>query len=224
MRKLIVLVVVLAVIVGAPTGVAAWSGVVQVPVVSGMFGMDHARDLGMQKDRQAFEDFATQFGIERPSAPENYTLSSPHHWAGGVKVDGVITEAALGSLREFNSANPYLKDISFRIHPGYVEMAAFVKGVPGYPFSGPVYGKFSIERHGPKSVSVNISSLQFGNIGVPGNYIDQAETEIGTYMNENIVEAGISIDSLQLREGGIYFKGTWPKTITADAPANGQVP
>ena len=224
MRKLVVVVVALAVVLGASTGVAAWSGVVQVPVVSGIFGMNHARDLGMQQDRQAFEDFCTQFGIERPSAPANYTLSSTHHWSGRVQVDGVITEAALGSLREFNSTNQYLSGINFRIHAGYVEMAAFVKGIPGYPISGPVYGQFSIERNGPKSVSVKISSLQFGNIGVPSNYIDQAESEIGTYMNANIVEAGISIDSLALREGGIYFKGTWPKTITADAPVNGQVP
>ena len=224
MRKLIGVLVALAVVLAVPLSVAAWSGVVQVPVVSGVFGMDHARDLGMQQDRQAFEDFCKQFGIERPSAPGNYTLSSPHHWSGAVKVDGVITEAALGSLREFNSDNPYLSGINFRIHAGYVEMAAFVKGIPGYPFSGPVYGKFSIERTGSKSVSVNISSLQFGNVGVPANYVDQAETEIGTYLNASIVKAGITIDSLELREGGIYFKGTWPKTITADPPAAGQVP
>jgi hypothetical protein len=57
MRKLIAIVVVLAVIV---TGAAGWSGVVQVPIVSAAFGMDHARDLGMKQDRQAFEDFCTQ--------------------------------------------------------------------------------------------------------------------------------------------------------------------
>jgi hypothetical protein len=73
-------------------------------------------------------------------------------------------------------------------------------------------------------VAAIISSLQFGNIGVPGNYVDQAESEIGAYVNATIVEAGISIDSLALREGGIYFKGTWPKTITAGPPADGQVP
>ena len=202
MRKLIGVLVALAVVLAVPLSVAAWSGVVQVPVVSGVFGMDHARDLGMKSDRQAFEAFTKQFGIERPSAPGNYTLSSPHQWAGGVKVDGVLTEAALGALPEFTSQNPYLSGINFRIHDGYVEMAAFVKGIPGYPLSGPVYGKFSIERTGSKSVSVNISSLQFGNVGVPSNYVDQAETEIGTYLNANIVEAALSIHSLQLPEGG----------------------
>jgi hypothetical protein len=221
MRKLIAIVVVLAVIV---TGAAGWSGVVQVPIVSAAFGMDHARDLGMKQDRQAFEDFCTQYGITRPSAPGNYTLSSHHHWSGSVQVDGVISEAALGSLREFNSENPYLSQVNFRIHAGYVEMAAFVKGVPGYPISGPVYGQFSITRTGSSSVAVSISSLQFGNIGVPGGYVDQAETEIGAYVNATILEAGISIQALELREGGIYFRGTWPKTITADAPASGNVP
>jgi hypothetical protein len=224
MRKLVAVVVALAVVVGASASVAGWSGVVQVPVVSAIFGMDHARDLGMKQDPQAFEDFCTEFGIERPSAVANYTLSSPHQWSGSVLVDGVISEGALGSLREFNTSNPYLSGINFRIHDGYVEMAAFVKGVPGYPFSGPVYGRFSIERNGPESVSVNISSLQFGNIGVPGNYVNQAESEIGAYMNATIVKAGITIDSLALREGGIYYKGTWPKTITAGPPVNGQVP
>lgn len=224
MRKLIVVVVVLGLLFSSAVGAAAWSGVVQVPIVSGVMGMDHARDLGLEKDRPAFDAFCTKFAIERPSAPANYTLSSPHHWAGGVPVDGVITEAALGSLHEFNSENPYLSGINFRIHSGYVEMAAFVKGIPGYPFSGPVYGQFSIQRNGPKSVTVNISQLQFGHIGVPQNYIDQAQTQIGVYLNANIAEAGISIDSLELREGGIYFKGTWPKTVTADGPVPNGLP
>jgi hypothetical protein len=224
MRKLLVLVVVVGVVLAVPAGVAGWSGVVQVPVVSGVFGMDHARDLGMQQDRQDFEAFCAQYGITRPSAPANYTLSSPHHWSGAVQVDGVITEAALGSLREFNSENPYLSGLNFRIHDGYVEMAAFVKAIPGYPISGPVYGQFSLQRTGPKSVSISITQLQFGNISVPSNFVDQAQTELDTYLNASIVKAGITIDALELREGGIYFKGTWPKTITADPPAAGSVP
>jgi hypothetical protein len=224
MRKLIAVVVVVLAILAIPVGAAGWSGVVQVPIVSGVFGMDHARDLGMQQDRAEFEAFCAEFGIERPSAPANYTLSSPHHWAGSVAIDGVLTEAALGSLREFNSANPYLDGVNFRIHDGYVEMAAFVKGIPGYPFSGPVYGQFSIERTGPKSVGVNISQLEFGHIGVPGNYMTEAEDKLGSYLNKTIATAGITIDAVELTEGQIHFKGTWPKTITADPPATGSVP
>ena len=38
------------------------------------------------------------------------------------------------------------------------------------------------------------------------------------YLNKKIIQAGVTIDTLQLHEGGITFKGTWPKTITADPP------
>ena len=224
MRKFVVIGVVLVLVLGLPLTAAGWSGVVQVPVVTALFGNDHARDLGMQRDRQAFEAFCTKFGIDTPSADANYTLASPHQWSGSTQIDGVLSEAALGSLHEFNTENPYLSNVNFRIHAGGVELAAFVKSVPGYPFSGPVYGKFSLERTSSSAVAIHISQLQFGNIGVPGDYVQRAETEIGTYLNANIAEAGIKIDALELREGGVYFKGTWPSKITADPPGAGLVP
>jgi hypothetical protein len=216
------LIVVLGVVVAAVVAVS-WLGLAQVPVLSAAFGMDHARDLGMTSDRVAFEAFCDQYGITRPSPVENYTLSSKHHWAGSVDVDGEISEAALGSLHEFTTPNSHFSQIQFRIHDGYVEMAAFVN-VPGYPVSGPVYGQFSITATSPKTVSIDISQLEFGRVGVPSNVVDQATTAIDTYMNKTIIEAGITIDSLELRDGAIYFKGTWPKTITADAPNPNDMP
>jgi len=209
--------------VAAAVVAVSWLGLAQVPVLSATFGMDHARDLQMPSDRVAFESFCDQYGITRPSPTQNYTLSSKHHWSGGVTVDGVITEAALGSLREFHTANSHFSQIQFRIHSGYVEMAAFVN-VPGYPITGPVYGRFSISRTSSKSVTIDISQLDYGRVGVPGNVVDQAQTALDTYVNETVLEAGITIDALELREGGIYFKGTWPKTITADAPNPDAVP
>ena len=224
MRRLSVVAGTVLVILALLGSAVGWSGVVQVPIFSAVFGMDHARDLGMQRDRQAFERFCATFGIERPSDPSNYTLASPHHWDGSVAVDGLLSETALGSLREFNSVNPYLSGINFRIHDGYVEMAAFVKSVPGYPFSGPVYGQFSLSRTGSNSVSLTITQLEFGHIGVPTDQINEATDKISAYLNDTIAKAGITIDALELREGGIYFRGSWPKTITADPPAQGQIP
>ena len=109
------------------------------------------------------------------------------------------------------------------IHAGYVEMAAFVN-VPGYPVSGPVYGRFSISRTSSRTVSLDISQLDFGRVGVPGNIAGEAKTTIEAYLNKTILEAGITIDALELKEGGIYFKGTWPKTITADPPNPADLP
>ena len=217
-----VLVVVLVLVIAAVTTVA-WLGVAQVPVLSSVFGMDHARALGMPQDRQAFEDFCDKWGITRPSDPANYTLSSKHHWSGSVAVDDTISEAALGSLREFNSPNAHVSQIQFRIHEGYIEAAAFVN-VPGYPISGPVYGQFSLMRTSSRTVGLDISKLEFGRVGVPGDILNQAKTEIEAYLNATILEAGITIDTLQLQEGAIRFKGTWPKTITADPPTSTDVP
>jgi hypothetical protein len=220
MRKMIVVVsLALVVMVAVPVGVAAWSGVVQVPVVSAVFGMDHARDLGIQPNPAALQAVLTKYGIERPSNAANYTFESRYHWSGSVHIDGVITESALAALPELSSENPYVSGLNFRIHRGYIAVAAFVKGIPGYPFSGPAYGHLAIALKSPTSVSVAISQLGFGNLGVPGNLVEKAEAEISSSLDRWIARTGISIQAVELREGGIYFKGTLPKTISADPPA-----
>ena len=66
--------------------------------------------------------------------------------------------------------------------------------------------------------------LSFTASAVPGNVVSQVQSTLDDYLNEKISEAGVSIDSLELREGGVYFKGTWPKTITADPPNPNDVP
>jgi hypothetical protein len=201
----------------------SWLGVAQVPVLSAAFGMDKPRDLQMVQDRAAFNDFCAKWGLERPSAAANYTLSSKHHWSGSVAVDDTISEAAIASLREFNTSNARFSQIQFRVHAGYVAMSAFVN-VPGYPVSGPMYGEFSIAKTSDHTVSVGISHLEFGRIGVPGNVLDTVKTALDAYLNKTMLEAGITIDTLQLQEGGVRFKGTWPQTITADAPNPADVP
>jgi hypothetical protein len=221
LRRLLVVVGVILVV--AVVGVS-FLGVAQIPILSSVFGMDHARALGVQPDRFEFEVFCDRYGITRPSAPENYTLSSKHHWSGSVQIDATLSQEALASLHEFRNSNAHFKDVQFRIHDGYVEMAAFVTNVQGYPISGPVYGQFSITKTSSKSVHVDFSKLEFGRIGVPDNIVDHAQNTIDGYLDKTIVEAGISIDAVELREGEIYFKGTWPTTITADPPNSNDLP
>jgi hypothetical protein len=218
---------VLLVIVGIHvTAVLAvsWLGLAQVPVASSVFGMDHARDLGVRPDPAAFQAFADKFGIKRPSPSADYTLSSKHHYSGTVQVDGTLSEGALAARAELQNANSHFSEVQFRIHDGYAEVAAFVLSVPGYPISGPVYGQFSVSLTSPTSVAINISELDFGRLGVPSGVSDKVKSALDDYLNAKIVEAGISIDRIELREGGIYFKGTWPKTISADPPNPSDVP
>jgi hypothetical protein len=195
----------------------SYLGVVQVPVLSAAFGMDHPRDLHMVKDAAALDTFLAKWGIEMPSPKQNYALSSKHHFSGSVQVDDTISEAALAALPEYSAPDSHLKDMQFRIHEGSIEMSAFVN-VPGYPASGPMYAQFSISATSSRTVAVDFSHLDFGRIGVPGNVVNTVKTTLDDYLDGKILAAGVTIDTLELHEGGIRFKGTWPKTITADPP------
>ena len=196
----------------------SWLGVVQVPILSSAFGMDHPRDLHMVKDGAALDAFCSKWGIQRPSPTANYTLSSKHHYSGRVQVDDTISEAALAALPEYSAPNANISQMQFRIHEGSIEMSAFVH-VPGYPASGPVYAQFSISAPSSRTVAIDFSELDFGRIGVPGNVVNAVKTTVEEYLNGKIHAAGVTIATLELHEGAITFKGTWPKTITAD-PSN----
>jgi hypothetical protein len=195
--------------------IVSYVGVVQVPVLTSAFGMDHPRDLHMVRDPAALDALSTKWGIDKPSPTQNYTLSANHHYSGSVQIDDTISEGAIAARPEFNAPDSNFSQMQFRIHEGSIEMSAFVN-VPGYPFSGPVYGNFSIAVTSPRTVAIDFSELDFGRIGVPGNVVETVKTRLNEYVNQRLLEMGVTIDTLELREGAIRFKGTWPKTITAD--------
>jgi uncharacterized membrane protein YuzA (DUF378 family) len=201
----------------------SYLGIVQVPVLSSVFGMDHPRDLHMVGDSAALDAFCSKWGIERPSPTANYTLTSKHHYSGSVQVDGTISEAALAALPEYSAPNAQVSQIQFRIHEGSMEMSAFVH-VPGYPASGPVYAQFSISATSSRTVALDFSELDFGRIGVPSNVVNAVKSTLDEYLNGKILAAGVKIDTLELHEGAIRFKGTWPKTITVGPPNPAAVP
>ena len=211
-------VTILGVLVIAALVVVSYLGVAQVPVLSSAFGMDHARDLHMVKDGAALKTFTDKWGIELPSPTQNYTLGSKHHYSGSVQVDDTISEGALAALPEYGAPNKTISQIQFRIHEGSMEMSAFVN-VRGYPATGPVYAQFSVSATSRRTVAVDFSHVEFGRVGVPGNVVDTVKSALEASLNKKILEAGITIDKLELHEGGIRFQGTWPKTITADSPA-----
>jgi len=215
LRRVVML---LGVLVIVALATVSYLGVAQVPVLSSAFGMDHPRDLHMVKDGAALTTFCDKWGIELPSPTQNYTLGSKHHYSGSVQVDDTISEGALAALPEYSVPNKTISQIQFRIHEGSMEMSAFVN-VPGYPASGPMYAQFSLSATSPRTVAVDISHLDFGRVGVPGNVVDTVKSSLDASLNKKILEVGITIDKLELHEGGIRFKDRWPKTITADPPA-----
>jgi hypothetical protein len=222
--KVVVVVAVLAVIVG---GVAAWAGVVQVPVLSAAFGMDRPADLGAAKpDVAAYDAFVTKHGLVHTSPDANYTLASKHTFAGSYALDAVIPEAVILATRTLRGNAPSFRDVTVRFHDGSAEAAAFVDLSPyGYPLAGPVRTAFRVAVTGPRSVQVSIDSLQFGRIGVPGDILARAQDGVNAYLAARLATIdGLKIDAFTFQEGGVHFAGTLPKTYGAAAPKAGDLP
>lgn len=218
-RILVALVAILAVIVLA----VSYLGLFQVPLLSAAFGMDKPRDLGMTVDQPSYDALVAKYGIEMPSPKGDYTLSAAHHWSGSFEFDGTVKAATIAAIRELQAPDSRLRDVQFRITPGQVELSAFVN-VPGYPLSGPVYGRFGVQRTGPQSVAIDIRALEFGRVGIPSNISDDVKSKLATYVNLKLVEAGVRIDTLELGDGTVRFKGALPKTTKVDPPAAGNWP
>ncbi len=227
MRWLLRLVVVLLVVVLAAAGIAAWLGVVQVPVVSDVVGMSNARDLGAaEPDDAAYATWTRELGVTLPSPVENYTFTSPHTFSGSVAVDDTIPEATILAIREFQTDTPGLRDVSVRFHDGSAEASAFIDLTPyGYPLAGPVYASFGVAVDGPQQVSVAIDALEFGRLGVPADILARAESAINDYLSSRLPEiTGLAIETLAFEEGALRFKGTVPTTYEAGPPAPGTLP
>lgn len=222
-RIVIVLVVLAAVVVGG----LGFAGVIQVPVVSSLAGMDKPRDLdGQDADAVAFQEFLDAHGFRLLSPAANYTLSSVHTFGGSVPIDEVIGEAEINGMGELQIDTQAFRDVSIRFHDGYAEAAAMVElSGFGYPVSGPVYGTWAITVTGPQSVRVDLQSVEFGRIPVPGDLVKTAEDAINSYLAGRLATIdGLSIQTFALEEAGVHFVGSLPETYEAGTAVAGQMP
>ena len=227
MRALVRFVVVLAVLAVLAGGVAAWTGVLQVPFLSAQFGMDRPRDLGSaQPNAAAYAALSKQLGVKLPSPAANYSFSSRHEFSGSVAVDDTIPESTILAIREFQTDTPGLRDVSIRFHAGSAEAAAFIDLAPyGYPLSGPVYTSFRVAVVGPRRVTVALDALDFGRLGVPGDIRARAEDALNGYLTTRLAQIdGLKIATLAFREGAVQFAGTLPTTYDASRPQPGAMP
>ena len=228
MRKFLVFVVVLVLVLGtAGVAAAAWSGIVQVPVLSAAFGVDQPRSLGGQPaDPTGYQAWAAKLGIERPSPAGNYTFNSSHRFSGTVAISETIPASVLLGIPEFSNPSPDVRDIHMAFHNGYAETSAMVDLAGyGYPFSGPVFFRWTPTVTSARGVTVALADVTFGNIAVPADIAKQASQAVNDYLSSRLSQvSGLDINVLQVVEGGVHFEGTVPQVYEADAPAAGQLP
>ncbi len=227
MRWLVRLLVLVALIVLVVAGVGAWFGVVQVPVLSAVFGMDRPADIGADApDRAAYDAFVDAHGLTHTSPDANYSLASKHTFGGSYSLDETISEAIINATRTMRGNASSFHDARLAFHDGSAEAAAFVDlGPYGYPLAGPVRTSFRVEVTGPKAVRVTIDKLDFGRIGVPGDILARAQDGVNSYLATRLPEVdGLNIEELAFVEGGVRFRGTLPSSFGASAPKPGDLP
>jgi len=226
-RALVRLVVLLVVVVAIVASAAAWLGVVQVPVVSSLAGMDKAPSLGADAaDTAAYTTFVKAHGITFGSPDANYTFASKHTFSGSFAFKGSIPEGTILAMREFGMVAPGIRDVTINFHAGSAEAAAFMDLAPyGYPVSGPVKATFRVAVTGQRAVKVSIDSLELGRIGVPADIAAKAQDAVNAYLVTRLaVIDGLRIDSLAFTDGGVGFAGTLPTTYGAATPKAGDLP
>jgi hypothetical protein len=122
-RALIRLVILLVVAIVASA--AAWLGVVQVPVVSSLAGMDKAPSLGARAaDPAAYATFVKANGITFSSPGANYTFASKHTFSGTFAFKGTMPEGTILAIHEFGAVAPGIRDVTIHFHDGSADAAA----------------------------------------------------------------------------------------------------
>jgi hypothetical protein len=227
MGGLLRLVVVLAVLAALLTAGVAYVGVAQVPILSAAFGMDKPLDLGALKaDTTGYAAFQKKHGIKHTSPDANYTLSSLHQFSGSYSLDELIPESIIMATRTISNDSATIRDVSVHFSNGSATASAFLDANPwGYPVSGPVKVDFKVAVTGPKGVKVTLDAVEFGRVGIPGDLLTKAQDAVNGYLATRLIGIdGLNIEKLELREGGVYFKGTLPNTLGSDLPKPGQLP
>jgi hypothetical protein len=225
-RALIRLVVPLVVVVAIVASAAAWLGVVQVPVVSSLAGMDKAPSLGAQAaDPAAYATFVKANGITFSSPGANYTFASKHTFSGSFAFKGTMPEGTILAIHEFGAVALGIRDVTI-LHDGSADAAAFMDLAPyGYPVADPVKTTFHVAVTSPRSVKVTIDALTFGRVGVPADIAAKAQDAVNTYLATRLATIdGLRIDALSFVNGGVSFAGTLPQAYGAATPKAGDLP
>ncbi len=134
---------------------------------------------------------------------------------GQVRVEQTFTDAEISAIQNYanEKAGPF-KQVQIKfIGDGLVEASGYVDD-PRVTIPGPVYVRGEVIQTGPKSFTTNIQSLQVGDYTVPEAIIEKANTEFLGYVN-GILDGidGLNIESVQINNGSVDFKGTLPAKV-----------
>jgi hypothetical protein len=207
------------VIIGAVL-LAAASGFINIPFLTSMFGADKPKDLGVRYDPAALGKMLQEAGVQFTSPASNYCLTCVISYSDTSPMDLKVTSEELTSyIRQTNNEKGPFKDLQIKLGTdNHLEAAGLLNlSDYGYDYTAPAYASGTIEKAGDKSVRIKIDKGEAGRVPVPDDYSAQAGDALEQMINEQLAKMpNLKIETLEIKDGELHFKGDFPKKITAN--------
>jgi hypothetical protein len=208
--------VVLALLIAA--AVAA-SGIVQVPILSNMFGTDRPADLGVIPDYGGFRGAVDAQGVHVDSPYSKLCLTCDVRYGDSRPMNVSLDSAeATAYFRAVNDEKGPLREAQIRFGDNdEVEVTGLLNvDFEGRHFDGPVYGKGIFKKASGTSVVIVLRSGRSGLMPVPRQYLDAAQNALEDRFNQQFASMpGLMIDELSVEGGKMRFKGDFPHDVSA---------
>jgi len=199
--------------------VIASTGIFYVPGFSEILGTNKARDLGVKADPAKFNALLARENVKLNGPASDFDLTATIQYGPAAPMDATVTSEELTSLMQAtNNEKGPLKNMQIKLGSNnQLEMSADADLQKlGYPVSGPVYLKGTLEKAGPGSVRMKVSEGSFGLIPIPGDMLKQGENGLQQQVNRQLsAMPGMRIDALSIENGQLHYSGAFPQSATA---------
>ena len=188
------------------------TGLVNIPIISSIFGVNQPKDLGIKASPEALASIQKKMPVEITGGPLGLCLACKQTYEGKISVNARRTSEELTSFLQLfpRESGDILKNTQVRFIEGGLEISTKLNKYT----SAPVYVKVMVNRTGAKTVALNIVDGKVGAFSVPDKYKKQAEEFFTKLANDHLAEIdGFSMDKLEYHDGYSDFVGTYPKTV-----------
>lgn len=190
-----------------------------VPGLSDLLGTNKPRDLGVRYTDADYLSALAKIPGHTITNAEDVCITCPFVSRGSVPVDSTFTQAEFTAhLNKLNSKKGPLRDVQVKFNAdGTVETSGLMKDPR---LTAPVYVKGRLVSTSDRGVTLDVQSVEVGRLGVGSSEAEQAEQlanqAVANFFNQN---SGMSVESLQVQDGHMKFKGTFPAEIIGDPNA-----
>ncbi len=184
-----------------------------VPVLSDVLGARSPKDLGVKYAESDYASGLAKIPGHRIKSPEGACLTCNYNSTGTLAVDNTFTQEEFSAqLNKLNSKNGPARDIQIKFGKnGTMELSCFVKDPR---VNAPIYAKGKIDSVSPKKVRVLVEYLEIGRISLPFALAQEPANEaVQEFFRKN---PGLSAQGIEVQEGTIRFKGTFPQEILGE--------